>query len=476
MVKNLVKLGAAAFVSASMIASQGALCPGLSVVYAAVEVTEELTGELPAATGEGAEEAPDELKGGLPGAAEEGTEESAESASELAEEEITQAEETGDEVYLLDTVKPYLTEGDYAEEESISMGGLVYGHGFTYHVDEEGSTVFFNLEGRYMTLSFAAGVVSASKGESFIVTVSGDGEELLKMELAYGDLPSDAEIDVVGCSQLTIDARSNQSNPDTRLGFAEMILFGGNDSRRNELAGSGEDKTGNQDADVNGTPDADGNSDSPKEDEGTDGIGTLIDAALQDAMSFINEVEKGLDQTENEVDVPGPEGSGQDTDEDAPGTEGTDQDTAETERPYMISDMGAWKVTYVGGEGLDELALEYGGFWSNSYDEGPNFAYSGFYYGDYLKTIEDDREYYEEEYGSNWGYDMGDIRYFTTDDGRGGAYFIYHQKEGNLYADVALDLDEEESFYFCISNYYTEEMPEELILAYANAFTFESKT
>ena len=71
---------------------------------------------------------------------------------------------------------------------------------------------------------------------------------------------------------------------------------------------------------------------------------------------------------------------------------------------------------------------------------------------------------------------MGDIHYFTTDDGRGGAYFIYHQKEGNLYADVVLDLDEEESFYFCISNYNTEEMPEELILAYANAFTFESIT
>ena len=138
------------------------------------------------------------------------------------------------QVYLVEVCESYQHAYYYEVFTSgtFDMGGVSYSHGFTtmgYGDKDEGNLTYFNLEGKYTTLSFVAGLAGNSMfadPRSADVVVSLDGTEVLAFTISPDSLPEEYTIDVTGASQLRFSVYSGVSVAmyDSTYGFANMIL------------------------------------------------------------------------------------------------------------------------------------------------------------------------------------------------------------------------------------------------------------
>lgn len=129
---------------------------------------------------------------------------------------------------LLDACPPYETRG-FDAPETFTMGGEVYTQGFTLdatlglftNVD---GFAFFNLGGKYRTLTFDLGHVDGTQLRDAAVTIYLDDEPVQTIEAKADALPQSVTIDLNYADQLQIWVRSNALD-ENRWGFANAAVW-----------------------------------------------------------------------------------------------------------------------------------------------------------------------------------------------------------------------------------------------------------
>ena len=132
------------------------------------------------------------------------------------------------ESYLLNKVEPYQTPYGYENSAIINMGGQTYSHGFTcrgYGDDPVGNETYFNLGGKYTSLSFIAGIVS-DRERTVNITIYADGNPIYTFSMESGALPTSHTVDITGCKQLVFAVYDGQwlSERSGTYGLAEIII------------------------------------------------------------------------------------------------------------------------------------------------------------------------------------------------------------------------------------------------------------
>lgn len=147
------------------------------------------------------------------------------SVSSIGKEDIQLRE---DQVYLLEETKPYITPSRYESPTTLNMGGQKFTNGFScmgYGTYNVGNKVYFNLDGNYSRMSFAAGIV-LDQGLNVTYRFYTDG--VLAYELKHGesDLASNHSFSVEGCKQLMICICDGKLTPDASgtYGIANIIM------------------------------------------------------------------------------------------------------------------------------------------------------------------------------------------------------------------------------------------------------------
>lgn len=132
------------------------------------------------------------------------------------------------ESYLLNVIEPYQTPYQYENSVIINMGGKTYSHGFTcmgYGDDPVGNETYFNLGGKYESLSFVAGIVSDSE-RTVNITIYADGDPIYTFSMESGALPTNHTVDITDCKQLVFAVYDDKSvaNGSGTYGLAEIIV------------------------------------------------------------------------------------------------------------------------------------------------------------------------------------------------------------------------------------------------------------
>ena len=132
------------------------------------------------------------------------------------------------ESYLLNKVEPYQTPSWYENSAIINMGGQTYSHGFTckgYGDDPVGNETYFNLGGKYTSLSFIAGIVS-DRERAVNITIYADGDPIYTFSMESGALPTSHTVDITGCKQLVFAVYDGKwvADGSGTYGLAEIII------------------------------------------------------------------------------------------------------------------------------------------------------------------------------------------------------------------------------------------------------------
>lgn len=132
------------------------------------------------------------------------------------------------ESYLLNKVEPYQTPYWYENSAIINMGGQTYSHGFTcmgYGDDPVGNETYFNLGGKYTSLSFIAGIVS-DRERTVNITIYADGDPIYTFSMESGALPTSHTVDITGCKQLVFAVYDGKwvADGSGTYGLAEIII------------------------------------------------------------------------------------------------------------------------------------------------------------------------------------------------------------------------------------------------------------
>ena len=132
------------------------------------------------------------------------------------------------ESYLLNKVEPYQTPYWYENSAIINMGGQTYSHGFTcmgYGDDPVGNETYFNLGGKYTSLSFIAGIVS-DRERTVNITIYADGDPIYTFSMESGALPTSHTVDITGCTQLVFAVYDGKwvADGSGTYGLAEIII------------------------------------------------------------------------------------------------------------------------------------------------------------------------------------------------------------------------------------------------------------
>ena len=136
---------------------------------------------------------------------------------------------TGKSAYLHKIVTPYMTPYwyRYYDTDSFRMGGKDYRNGFTsMGYGSNGNNTYFNLEGKYVSLSFVSGFVDGSNQRNATVNIYKDGVLYTSYTIEPTQMPKSHTLDVTGCHQLRFCVDSNRSvaDGDGTYGFADMII------------------------------------------------------------------------------------------------------------------------------------------------------------------------------------------------------------------------------------------------------------
>jgi hypothetical protein len=126
-------------------------------------------------------------------------------------------------IVFMDEVRPYEKEGctektGTGDGNAIVMGNEKYHNGF---VLKSWGTAYaaFNLGGKYSELSGMIGHIDGEGREDRIITIFGDGEEIARIKVVFGDLPKEFKVSVLRVKQLKIEAAYGNNS---HIGFAEI--------------------------------------------------------------------------------------------------------------------------------------------------------------------------------------------------------------------------------------------------------------
>lgn len=146
---------------------------------------------------------------------------------------------TGKPTMLVRDLRPYLqdnyhkcvsTDTKYNDKRSISINGQKYTSGLFLSAQMQligngSSWTYFNLGGKYKTLSFTAGPIdsdSGTLGRGWISVVA-DGKTIKDIEIGEGDLAKEYTLDITGCSSLSFN--SAQADGSLNLGLADIMVY-----------------------------------------------------------------------------------------------------------------------------------------------------------------------------------------------------------------------------------------------------------
>ena len=112
--------------------------------------------------------------------------------------------------YLMDVCPPYeVTEQSYQKIDTfVQMSGEKYTNGFI--VEGAGGYAYFNLNGKYKTVSFDFGHVDNSYDATATMYIYLDGKLAKTYDLTYNALVKHDSIDVSGALQMQIDIRGER--------------------------------------------------------------------------------------------------------------------------------------------------------------------------------------------------------------------------------------------------------------------------
>lgn len=108
------------------------------------------------------------------------------------------------------------------------MGGQTYSNGFTcmgYGDDPVGNATYFNLGGKYTSLSFVAGIVTdRERTVNFIIYA--DGDPIYTFSMESGALPTSHTVDITDCRQLVFAVYDGKwvADGSGTYGLAEIII------------------------------------------------------------------------------------------------------------------------------------------------------------------------------------------------------------------------------------------------------------
>ena len=132
------------------------------------------------------------------------------------------------ESYFLNVVEPYKKPFWYKNSSAINMGGKTYSHGFTcmgYGDNPVGNQTYFNLDGKYSSMSLTAGIVEDCERSVYIAFYA-DGELIYRITMNSGELPTEHSFSIKGCKQLMISVYDGKwvANGSGTYGLAEITV------------------------------------------------------------------------------------------------------------------------------------------------------------------------------------------------------------------------------------------------------------
>lgn len=139
------------------------------------------------------------------------------------------------ETFLVKDLEPYAQYNHFcvspeAEHKTVYVNGTGYHYGLVCNMNmaligvQEGAS-YFNLRGRFGTLSLLAGPVDndRSSGGKGWITIKADGKIIHEMEVSQTDIAKRIVLDVSGCQQLSI--HTEQSDQSMYAAIVDAVLY-----------------------------------------------------------------------------------------------------------------------------------------------------------------------------------------------------------------------------------------------------------
>lgn len=123
--------------------------------------------------------------------------------------------------FLLDVCEPY--ESDHFESymgRSFQMAGNTYSNGLVFGGGYPSSYIYFNLEGKYTTLSFICGHIDGTDLRNFTLDIYCDGVLTYEIALDATGIPIAYELDITGVKQLAFSTGTYHP----RYGLADLTV------------------------------------------------------------------------------------------------------------------------------------------------------------------------------------------------------------------------------------------------------------
>lgn len=120
-----------------------------------------------------------------------------------ANQRVYIGERPGEKQYLPDILEPYQSER-YSAPSTISMAGQKYAHCIQLGADGTGYATY-NLNGKYQSLSFDAGVIDGARPHDVTLNIYLDGSLSFSADLSYEDLPKHFDVPLYGALQMKIE-------------------------------------------------------------------------------------------------------------------------------------------------------------------------------------------------------------------------------------------------------------------------------
>lgn len=113
---------------------------------------------------------------------------------------------------------------------SVKINGKTYSNGIALDatiqlIGSDERCSYFNLDGKYSTLTFKAGPQDSDNGNLGVawLTIKGDGKILLEEEIGEGNIAKAFTVDIKNCKMLSVE--SKQSKGTSALAVADMMVY-----------------------------------------------------------------------------------------------------------------------------------------------------------------------------------------------------------------------------------------------------------
>jgi len=141
-----------------------------------------------------------------------------------ANQRVYIGEQPGEKQYLPDILEPYQSKR-YGAPSTINMAGQKYAHCIELTADGIGYATY-NLNGKYQSLSFDAGIIDGANLHDVTLNIYLDGSLSFSVDLSHEDLPQHFEVPLYGALQMKIElVRVTDSIWMSQYGLANVEIY-----------------------------------------------------------------------------------------------------------------------------------------------------------------------------------------------------------------------------------------------------------